>query len=175
MLTPHDLDGKTFSKALNGYNRTEVDDFITQISEQLEIVMRDSDYLKTQLTDADKKLANYLSQEDSLKDALLVAQITSNDLKKRADEDAKKTLAKAEVEANSILASAEKESSDILARARRDADKNLNQAKEDYKEIQLATSELKKDYMAFKEKYQQVLKEQIRILEQIDHKDELTE
>jgi cell division septum initiation protein DivIVA len=63
----------------------------------------------------------------------------------------------------------------ILARAKQDADKNLDQAKSDYKDILNATSDLKRDYLDFKEKYQHVLREQINVLDRLDVKDELTD
>lgn len=175
MLTPLDIAGHEFSRALNGYNRTEVDDFLSKISDQLEVLVREADYLKTQTTQSDKKIAEYQSQENSLKEALLIAQITSNDIKKRAEEESAKTIKFAETEANKIMKLADNEAEETRARAKRDADKNLEQAKHDYKEIIEATSLLKKDFLDFKDKYQYVLREQINILEQIVVKDELTD
>jgi cell division initiation protein len=175
MLSPSDIAGKEFSKSLNGYNRSEVDEFLAKISEQYEAVVRELDYLKQQIAESDKKIADYQSQENSLKDALLVAQITSNDIKKKAENEAASTVKSADHEASDILSSAKEEAESILAKAKHDADKNIEQAKLDYKEIQMATSALKKDYVDFRDKYQYVLREQISILDQLVVKDELTD
>lgn len=175
MLTPNDIAGKEFSKALNGYNRSEVEEFMSKVSEQMEATIRELDYLKTEMTQAESRLLNYQTQENSLKDALLVAQITSNDIKKKADLEAERKIKDADAEADKIMRLAEQEAEDILTKAKRDADKNLEQAKMDYKEILNATSALKKDYLDFKEKYQHVLREQISVLDRLVVKDELTD
>ena len=175
MLTPNDIAGKGFAKALNGYNRAEVDEFLDKISEHLEGAIRESDYLKSQVTESEKKLTEYQIQEESLKDALLVAQITSNDMKKKAAEEAKRVVATAETEANKIMKIADTEAEETRARAKADADKNIDQAKHDYKEILNAIEVLKKDYMDFKEKYQYILREQIDVLDRLVVEDELTD
>lgn len=174
MLTPNDIAGKGFAKALNGYNKAEVDDFLDKISEHLEGVIRESDYLKSQVTEAEKKLAEYQIQEESLKDALLVAQITSNDMKKKASIEAKRVVSAAEAEANKIMKLADDEAEETRARAKADAAKNIDQAKHDYKQILSATESLKKDYLDFKEKYQYILREQIDVLDRLVVEDELT-
>ncbi|MBI9011680.1 MAG: DivIVA domain-containing protein [Clostridiales bacterium] len=175
MLTPNDIAGKSFAKALNGYNRAEVDEFLDKISEHLEATIRESDYLKSQVAESEMKLTEYQLQEESLKDALLVAQITSNDMKKKASEEAKRVVSAAETEANKIMKIAETEAGETLSRAKADADKNINQAKHDYKEILNAVEGLKKDYMDFKEKYQYILREQIDVLDRLVVEDELTD
>lgn len=175
MLTPNDIAGKTFAKALNGYNRSEVDEFLDKISEHYEATIRESDYIKSQVVETEKKLTDYKVQEESLKDALLVAQIAASDVKKKADSEAKSILASAEAEANKIMKLAEEEALQTRNKAKEDASKNIESAKQQYKEILDATRDLKKDYMDFKEKYQYVLREQIDVLDRIVIEDVLTE
>ncbi len=146
MMTPFDVSSKEFAKSLNGFNKNEVEEFLNDVSDVLEALMRENDYLKTQVTTSDKKLVEYQSQENSLKEALLVAQITSNDM-----------LKKAEVNAASILHKAERE-----------AELALEGVKTDYIKIESATNSLKKDYSSFKTKYQYILKEQIKVLDKIE-------
>ncbi len=174
MLTPNDVAGKTFAKALNGYNKAEVDDYLEKISDHFESVIRESDYLKTQVMDTEKKLTDYQLQEESLKDALLVAQIAASDVKKKADAEAKKIVSSAESESNKVMKIAENEATETRRRAKEDADKNIEQAKQQYKDILDATEALKKDYMDFKEKYQYILREQIDVLDRLVVEDELT-
>lgn len=171
MFTPAELLEKEFSKALNGYNRGEVDEFIGKISEQLEAVIRETDYIKSQMTQLERKVTDYQAQENSLKDALLVAQITSNEIKKKAEIHAEKTTKDAEAEANKIMRLADEEAATTREKAKADADRNISQAKNDYLEIEKAGKLLKEDYLVFKEKYQHVLREQIQILDQIHIED----
>ncbi|MCH4890236.1 DivIVA domain-containing protein [Acidaminobacter sp. JC074] len=168
MLTPNDIAGKTFTKALNGYNKAEVDDYLEKVSDHLESVIREFDYLKTQIVDTEKKLTDYQLQEESLKDALLVAQIAASDVKKKADAEAKKIVSAAEAEATKVMKIAEDEASETRRRAKEDADKNIEQAKQQYKDILDATEDLKKGYMDFKEKYQYILREQIDVLDRLN-------
>lgn len=44
MLTPLDISGKEFSRSLNGYSRSEVDDFLEKVSEHFEAIMREADF-----------------------------------------------------------------------------------------------------------------------------------
>lgn len=168
MLTPNDIAGKVFAKALNGYNRNEVDEFMDKLSEQFEAIIRESDYLKTQMTDIEKKLTDYQIKEESLKDALLVAQITASDVKKKAEAEAKHIISEADHEADRLMKMAQKEADETRAKAKEDATKNLEQAKQDYKDILDATHGLKRDYMTFKEKYQFILREQIDVLDRLN-------
>lgn len=171
MLTPNDIAAKTFAKALNGYNKSEVDDFIEKVSEHYEAIIRESDYLKQQVTEAEKKLTDYQIQEESLKDALLVAQIAASDVKKKADLESKRIIADAESVAQKKLEEAKEEAESTLNKAKEDAAKNIEAAKQDYKAILDATNELKKDYMDFKEKYQYILREQIDVLDRLNVED----
>lgn len=175
MLTPLDIAGKEFSRALNGYNRNDVDEFLNKISEQFEVIIRESDFVKTQVIDVEKKLTNYQEQENSLKDALLVAQITASDIKKRATIEAEKVTKQAELDSQILLKESKEESESMLMRAKMEVEKTLEQAKTDFKEIQSATVEIKRDYLDFKEKYQHVLREQINVLDRLVIKDELTD
>lgn len=175
MFTPSDIESKVFGKALNGYNRNEVDDFLEKVSEQFEAVVREADFIKTQMSQLEGKLSDYQMKEESLKDALLMAQVSANDIKKRADAEAKSIVNMAETEANKIMKIAETEAETTRTKAKEDATKNLEAAKMDYKEILEATDALKRDYFAFKDKYQFILREQINILDQIVHDDMLTE
>jgi len=175
MLTPVEVSGKEFTRALNGYNRQEVDDFLNKVSDHLEGLIRESDFIKTQVIEGEKKLTDYQNQENSLKDALLVAQITASDIKKKAELEAETLVNKAKEEAKDLLEASRQESDAMLEKARLDVEKNLEQAKQDYKEIQNATKSLKRDYQDFKEKYQHILREQIHVLDRIDVKDELTD
>jgi len=168
MLTPNDIAAKSFSKALNGYNKSEVDDFIEKVSEHYEAVIRESDYLKQQIVESEKKLTEYQIQEESLKDALLVAQIAASDVKKKADLESKRIIADAEAVAQKKMDEANAEAEATLNKAKEDATKNIEAAKLDYKAILDATNELKKDYMDFKEKYQYILREQIDVLDRLN-------
>lgn len=174
MLTPNDIAGKGFAKAFNGYNKSEVDEFLDKISEHLEALIRESDYFKSQVTETEKKLTEYQLLEESLKDALLVAQITSNEMKKKAAIEAKRIVAEATAQANKEMKLADQEAEETIAKSKADAAKNIDQAKHDYKQILNATDGLKKDYMDFKEKYQYILREQIEVLDRLEVEDELT-
>lgn len=172
MFKPDEIVEKEFSKALNGYNKNEVDEFLMKVSEQMEAVIRESDYIKSQVTGLERKITDYQAQENSLKDALLVAQITSNDIKKKAETDAANTIKDAEAEANKIMRLAEEEAKTTLEKAKEDASRNIELAKKEYLEIQESTKTLKEDYIVFKEKYQHILREQIQILDQVHIEEE---
>lgn len=143
--TPFDIQNKEFSKSINGFNKTEVTEYLMKIGDIIESLMREADFLKTQIIVSEKKLTEYQSQENSLKEALLIAQITSNDILKKAKTN----------------------SDEIIKKANFESEKILHGVKAEYVKIETATDLLKRDYSDFKNKYQQILNEQIKVLDRI--------
>ena len=90
MLTPLDLNGKTFSKSFRGYDTDEVNQFFLQISKEYERLYQDNVELKDSVERVSAKLEYYQRMESTMQSTLVVAQ-------EAADEVKKNSLQKAEV------------------------------------------------------------------------------
>ena len=84
MLTPLDLNGKTFSKGFRGYDTDEVNQFFSQISRDYERLYQDNVELKDTVERVSAKLEYYQRMESTMQSTLVVAQETAEEVKKNS-------------------------------------------------------------------------------------------
>ena len=84
MLTPLDLNGKTFSKSFRGYDTDEVNQFFLQISKEYERLYQDNVELKDSVERVSAKLEYYQRMESTMQSTLVVAQETAEEVKKNS-------------------------------------------------------------------------------------------
>lgn len=80
MLTPMDIHNKDFKRSFRGYDEDEIDDFLDQVVNDYEKLFRENDRLKEDLERAKKDNEQYQQLEKNLKDTLLVAQKTAEEV-----------------------------------------------------------------------------------------------
>lgn len=88
MLTPLDLNGKTFSKSFRGYDTDEVNQFFLQISKEYERLYQDNVELKDSVERVSAKLEYYQRMESTMQSTLVVAQEAADEVKKNSLEKA---------------------------------------------------------------------------------------
>lgn len=88
MLTPMDIHNKDFKRSFRGYNEEEIDDFLDQVVNDYEKLWRDNERLKEELERAYKDNEQYQQLEKNLKDTLLVAQKTAEEVTSNARKNA---------------------------------------------------------------------------------------
>lgn len=74
MLAPHELKNKTFSKAVRGYNPTEVSEYIEFMVEKYTEIYRANNELERKLKLVAAKLEEIKEDEESIRNTLLKAQ-----------------------------------------------------------------------------------------------------
>ena len=84
MLTPLDLNGKTFSKGFRGYDTDEVNQFFMQVSRDYERLYQDNVELKDSVERVSAKLEYYQRMESTMQSTLVVAQETADEVKKNS-------------------------------------------------------------------------------------------
>lgn len=109
MLTPLEIQNKTFPKGLRGYDVHEVDDFMLEIFTTIDTLLNDQAKLIARTDQLEKDLERFEKIEQTLKDALVVAQSTADDVVKQANEKAAVIVEKAEVTAKRRLDEADQE------------------------------------------------------------------
>ena len=143
MLTPLDIEKKKFSKKINGYSVEEVDDFLDELTLEYERLYRENAEYKEQLEQGQSDIAQYKNVEKTLRDTLVMAQTTAEDVKNAAQKQAEQIIRDAQSEAKRSV-------------------EDLN--REQY-EVTKKTEDLKKQFEVYKAKMQALLIVQLELLE----------
>ncbi len=106
-----------------GYRADEVDDFIDNCVEAMEVLMRENEDLKQKMQVLADKVNEYRTDEDNIRGALLNAHRTGENILREANAKAEQILSEAEAKAQTIREDAKSaiaEESDELARMQRE-------------------------------------------------------
>ena len=87
-ITPIDIQHKTFKKALQGYDRAEVDQFLDEIIETLEDDAQARSALEADVADLKERISHFKAMEESLQNTLILAQRTADEVKASAHKEA---------------------------------------------------------------------------------------
>ncbi len=88
MLTPIDIENKEFTKAFRGYDIYEVEEFMKNLVADYEKLYRENAELKEKNAMLGDTIGNYKGMEETMQNAILVAQRTAEDIKQNAYERA---------------------------------------------------------------------------------------
>src|SRR5579871_1661167 len=115
-ITPIDIQHKSFKKALQGYDRTEVDQFLDEIIETLEDDAQHIAALGAEVADLKDRISHFKAMEESLQNTLVLAQRTADEVKASAHKEADLIKEQARIAAEREIASF----TDAAAEARRE-------------------------------------------------------
>ena len=100
MLTPLDIENKTFSKQImSGYSVEEVQAFMADLLQDYEKLYKENIEYKDKIEVLNKGIQHYKSIEDTLQNALVVAQGTAETVKQNAKVEADNIIKEAEINA----------------------------------------------------------------------------
>lgn len=136
MLSPIDLETKEFKKTLGGYNREDVDQFMTMIFQDYKTIYMENVSLKDKVNMLSSAVSKYKSMEDVLQSTLVVAQTASDELKNTAREKAGVIVEEAELRAGKVEL---------------EAKQKLSRIENDYNNIKLQLSSYKQQITALLE------------------------
>lgn len=106
MLTPLDIEKKEFSSSFRGYSKKEVDEFLGVVLEEYETLYKECISLRDKVGAMTDAVQRYRSMEDTIQNALVVAQNTSEDMRRSATEKAAAIVAEAKAQAAAMVAEA---------------------------------------------------------------------
>lgn len=151
MITPLDIENKTFSKqAINGYSTQEVHEFMAELLKDYERIYKENIEFKDKIQVLNQGIQHYKSIEDTLQNALVVAQGTAETVK-----------ANARIEADNILKEAEI-----------NAKKSIDEIGQRVLEKQLKLEETEKQFDVYKARMEALLISQLELLKDINKEDE---
>ncbi len=121
-LTPLDIHNKEFAKSFRGYSEDEVDEFLDLVVAEFERLIRLNDELSANISGLESRVDHYKGLEETLKNAIVLAQKTSDEIKEAAMREADAVKRKAETEAERIRS----EAAGALRKACEDAQSQRN-------------------------------------------------
>lgn len=150
MLTPLDIENKTFNKQMmSGYSVEEVQSFMSELLKDYEKLYRENIEYKDKIDVLSQGIQHYKSIEDTLQNALVVAQGT----------------------AESVKQSAKVEADNIIKEAEINALKSVDSINKQVVEKKLQLDEARKQFDVYKAKMEALLISQLEILKEVN-KDE---
>ncbi len=102
-ITPLDIQEKEFERAFRGYDIEDVDEFLDQIARDLEELIRENKELKERVAALEDKNTNYRQMENTMQNAIVVAQKAADDVKVKAAREAESIRQDAELEGRRII------------------------------------------------------------------------
>lgn len=142
-ITPLDIHNKEFRVVLRGFDRNEVDEFLDQIIKDIESLMRENVELKDKSGSLAEKLEHYHALEQTLHNALVVAQETAENVKSGAKREAQLITKEAELKAERMV-------DEAISKVRR---------------MTSEVEELRKQAQVFRARLSNLLKAQLEMLE----------
>ncbi len=149
-LTPMDIQNVQFDRSFRGYNTEEVDEFIEKVSKDYEDLVQENTNLKEQIEQLKEKNRSYEKLEETMHNAIVVAQEAAEEVKNNANR-----------EAEIIRKEAEKEAQRIVEEARYRANRIVTEHEELHKQVQV-----------FKMRFRSFMEAQLSALEMEDWMDE---
>lgn len=143
-LTPMDIHNKEFTRSFRGYEEDEVDQFLDEIVDEFERMYKENIELRDRLGMLAEQINNYKTMENTLKETLVTAQKTANDVSESAQKKSDLIIREAEGEARKII---------------EDANQRVVGIKREF-------DEYKKQMQVFKARFKNLLETQLELLKQ---------
>lgn len=110
MITPQEIQEKTFVKAVfGGYDMASVDDFLEPLTEDYIALYKENAVLKSKMKILVEKLEEYRGQEESMKKALVAAQMASDQMIAEAEKKCAQMTSQAESAARSKVSESQQQ------------------------------------------------------------------
>ena len=147
MITPLDIENKRFSKqVVNGYNVEDVDDFLDELVEDYGKNYKDLAEANEKIEKLTNDLEQYRNIEATLKNTLVVAQSTADEVKSVAKQQAEQ-----------IINDAKAQAEEILKQAKGNSERRLTEIEQQISIKERRMEEVKKQFDVYKAKMESLL------------------
>lgn len=136
---------KKFSTSLNGYNKQEVNEFVARVAKEYESMLNKLKAQDLEIEKLQENLVKYQDLETTLNKTILIAEDTSNQIKRMARDESKA----------------------IIDEAKRNASRIINDALIKNEEIEKNAEELRRRVVAFKRKFKQAIETEVEVIDEI--------
>ena len=112
-LTPLDIQRQSFQAQFRGFDRDEVTTFLNVVAEEMEQLRSENEKLQEETRRQSALLSEHHEREQILKNTLVAAQRTSEDIKENAKKQSQMLLKEAELAADRLIEAAQSKAHDI--------------------------------------------------------------
>ena len=109
MLTPLDIENREFKKTMGGYNRDDVEDFMSLLLVDYEKLYKENLASRDKIMSLNEAVEHYTGQEETMQNAILAAQKAADSLAKTANDQADLIIREAKAKAAEIIREANAE------------------------------------------------------------------
>lgn len=103
-ITPIDIQQQHFkNKMIGGYDQEEVDHFLEQVAEEVELLTVDGQQLRDELSRTKLALVEMQNREATLKETLITTQRMTDELKANAHREAELIIGNAQLRADQLI------------------------------------------------------------------------
>jgi cell division initiation protein len=102
-LTPLDIHHKEFRHSLRGYSIEEVDAFLDEVADEFERLFKENIDLSEKNEAAQQQVRQYQEQEQTIRNTMISAQTSAEEIVKKAQDEATAVLRDAEMKAKEII------------------------------------------------------------------------
>ncbi len=109
MISPTDIKQKKFSKSFGNYKSSEVDIFLKLVADDMAELLNEIQSLKEDLVTKERRMEEYMKMEKVLKESLVVAKITGEEIKNQSRKEAELIIKEAKIGVSTVLQEKEQE------------------------------------------------------------------
>ena len=135
-----------FNIVQNGYNPYQVNQFVEEVIKETETMIKKIETQKKELDNLNHELSYYKSIEDTLKKAIYQTQITSDNMKRLASDEA----------------------SLIVEEAKKNASRIVNEALLRSEKLEIDQETLERNMRIFKKKLKSIIEQQLAVVDEIE-------
>ncbi len=143
-IAPIDVTHKTFSKKMMGLDPQEVYDFLRDVADQMEEIVRERNRLKEEIVKKEQQMSEYVERDQALRATIQAASKMSDQFRQDA----------------------EKEAELVIADARQRAEVLVKDARDSLKKMYLEIADLKKSRLQFETNLRSLIQGHLTMLEQ---------
>ncbi|WP_438798892.1 DivIVA domain-containing protein [Staphylococcus pseudintermedius] len=145
-FTPSEIKNKTFTRIKNGFEPTEVEQYLEQLSHEIERLKEDKKQLEKVLEERDAHIQSFKEVEKSVGEAIVSAQRAADETKAAAQKERDAIIQKAQAEASQIV-------NDGIEKARR---------------LSFQTEDMKRQSKVFRSRFRMLVEAQLDLLKSDD-------
>ncbi|EGQ1754355.1 DivIVA domain-containing protein [Staphylococcus pseudintermedius] len=145
-FTPSEIKNKAFTRIKNGFEPTEVEQYLEQLSHEIERLKEDKKQLEKVLEERDAHIQSFKEFEKSVGEAIVSAQRAADETKAAAQKERDAIIQKAQAEASQIV-------NDGIEKARR---------------LSFQTEDMKRQSKVFRSRFRMLVEAQLDLLKSDD-------
>lgn len=145
-FTPSEIKNKAFTRIKNGFEPTEIEQYLEQLSHEIERLKEDKKQLEKVLEERDAHIQSFKEVEKSVGEAIVSAQRAADETKAAAQKERDAIIQKAQAEASQIV-------NDGIEKARR---------------LSFQTEDMKRQSKVFRSRFRMLVEAQLDLLKSDD-------